>query len=124
VNGANSVAFTYDDDGLSLTVDGLTITRDPTNGLITDTTLSSVTDHRTYDGFGQLATTRPSSGPRRCTRTATTCGTRSAASNRRPKPSRARRRVELHYDTAGRLWQVMQNGVLTATYGYDANGNR
>jgi RHS repeat-associated protein len=28
------------------------------------------------------------------------------------------------YDTAGRLWHVMQNGVLTATYGYDANGNR
>jgi RHS repeat-associated protein len=28
------------------------------------------------------------------------------------------------YDSAGRLWQVMQNGVLTATYLYDANGNR
>jgi hypothetical protein len=28
------------------------------------------------------------------------------------------------YDEAGRLWQVMQNGVLTATYLYDSNGNR
>jgi RHS repeat-associated protein len=28
------------------------------------------------------------------------------------------------YDSAGRLWQVMQNGMLTATYLYDANGNR
>jgi YD repeat-containing protein len=28
------------------------------------------------------------------------------------------------YDQAGQLWQVMQNGVLTATYLYDANGNR
>ncbi|WP_348245998.1 RHS repeat domain-containing protein, partial [Salmonella enterica] len=28
------------------------------------------------------------------------------------------------YDPAGRLTEVKQNGVTTATYGYDANGNR
>jgi RHS repeat-associated protein len=28
------------------------------------------------------------------------------------------------YDAAGRLIEVKQNGVVTATYGYDANGNR
>ncbi len=48
VNGANSVSFTYDDDGLSKTVDGLTIMRDPTNGLITRH------DARAGDGFADL----------------------------------------------------------------------
>jgi RHS repeat-associated protein len=28
------------------------------------------------------------------------------------------------YDTSGRLWQVMQDGVLSSAYLYDANGNR
>jgi len=56
VNGANSVAYGYDNDGLLTSVDGLTITRDPTNGQITDATLGQVTDHRTYDSFGKLAT--------------------------------------------------------------------
>jgi hypothetical protein len=56
VNGANSVAFGYDNDGLLTSVDGLTIMHDSTNGSITDTTLGQVTDHRTYDGFGNPAT--------------------------------------------------------------------
>lgn len=29
-----------------------------------------------------------------------------------------------HYDAAGRLDAVTRDGVLTASYGYDANGNR
>ena len=56
VNGANSVAFGYDNDGLLTSVDGLSITRDLTNGLITDTALAQVTNHRTYDSFGMLST--------------------------------------------------------------------
>jgi YD repeat-containing protein len=55
VNGTNSVTFGYDNDGLLTNVDGLTLTRDPTNGLVTDSTLGQVTDHRTYDSFGKLA---------------------------------------------------------------------
>jgi RHS repeat-associated protein len=125
VNGANSVTFTYDDDGLSKTVDGLTITRDPTNGLVTDTTLGSVTDHRTYDGFGQLSTYVAKFG---------TTSLYSVSYDLRDSLGRIEQKTETiqgttvvwnyDYDTAGRLWHVMQNGVVTATYGYDANGNR
>jgi YD repeat-containing protein len=31
---------------------------------------------------------------------------------------------EYAYDEAGRLTEVKQNGVVTATYTYDANSNR
>jgi hypothetical protein len=32
--------------------------------------------------------------------------------------------LEYSYDQAGRLWQVIQNGVLTATNLHDADANR
>jgi YD repeat-containing protein len=56
VNGANSVTFGYDNDGLLTSVDGLSIVSDPANGLITDATLGQVTGHRTYDSYAKLAT--------------------------------------------------------------------
>jgi RHS repeat-associated protein len=124
VNGGNSVAFTYDDDGLSKTVDGLTITRDPANSLVTDTTLGQVTDHRTYDSFGKLSTYEAKFG-------STSLYSVSYVPD---SLGRIEQKTEIiqgtttvwnySYDSAGRLWQVMQNGVLTATYLYDANGNR
>ena len=124
VNGANTVALGYDNDGLLTSVDGLSITRDPTNGLITDSTVGSVTDHRTYDGFGQIATYEAKFGAM------SLC----LVSYVRDSLGRIEQKTEtiqgttvvwnFTYDSAGRLWQVMQNGMLTATYLYDANGNR
>ena len=124
VNGTNSVAFTYDDDGLSKTMDGLSIVRDLTNGLITDTTLAQVTDHRTYDGFGKLATCEAKFG-------ATSLYSVSYVPDSLGRIVQKNETIQgtttvwnYSYDSAGQLWQVMQNGVLTATYGYDPNGNR
>jgi RHS repeat-associated protein len=124
VNSVNSVAFGYDNDGLLTSADGLSITRDPTNGLVTDTTMGQVTDHRTYDSFGMLATYEAKFG---------TTSLYSVAYVR-DSLERVQQKTETiqgtptvwnySYDSAGRLWQVMQNGVLSATYLYDANGNR
>jgi RHS repeat-associated protein len=124
VNGANSIAYGYDNDGLLTSVDGLSMIRDPVNGLISDTTLGSVTDHRTYDGFGQLYTYEAKFGSTSLY----------SATYVRDSLGRIEQKTETiqgativwnyTYDEAGRLWQVMQNGVLTATYLYDANGNR
>jgi RHS repeat-associated protein len=54
VNGANSVSFTYDNDDRLTAAGSLTLTRDPTNGLLTGTTLGSVNDSYAYtNGFGE-----------------------------------------------------------------------
>ncbi len=124
VNGANSVAFGYDNDGLLTSADGLSITRDPTTGLVTDTTLSQVTDHRTYDSYGKLATYEAKFGT---TSLYSTVYVRDSLSRIEQKTETIQGATVVwnySYDQAGRLWQVMQNGVLTATYLYDANGNR
>jgi len=124
VNGANSVSYGYDSDGLPTSVDGLSITRNSTNGLTTDTTLGQVTDHKTYDSFGKLATYEAKFG---------TTSLYSLALVR-DSLGRIEQKTEMiqgtatvwnySYDQAGRLWQVTKDGVLAGTYLYDANGNR
>jgi RHS repeat-associated protein len=124
VNGANSVAYGYDNDGLLTSIDGLTITRDPTNGVITDTTLGQVTDHRTVDVYGMPATYEAKFGS---TSLYGLVFVRDSLGRVEQKTETIQGTTTVwnySYDVAGRLWQVMQNGGLTATYLYDANGNR
>src|SRR5207244_12665846 len=54
VNGANTIAFGYDNDSLLTSAGAETITRSAQNGLITGSTLGSVTDSRSYSTFGEL----------------------------------------------------------------------
>src|SRR5262249_28339393 len=62
VNGGSPIPFGYDADGLLTRAGDLTLTRDPQNGLLTGTTLGSVTDTVTYDGFGEPTRYRASQG--------------------------------------------------------------
>jgi RHS repeat-associated protein len=124
VNGANSVAYGYDSDGLLTSVDGLSITRDPTNGVITDTALGAVTDHRTYDSYGQVATFEARFGTTSLYSVAYVVDSLGRIEQKTETTQGTTTVWNYSYDQAGRLWQVMQNGVLTATYLYDSNANR
>jgi RHS repeat-associated protein len=124
VNGGNTMSFGYDNDGLLTAAGALTLARNTANGLLTGTTLSSVTTSQSYTSAGELATfearyagstlfasgyDRDSLG--RITRlTETLQGTTTV--------------FDYGYDPAGRLETVRTNGALTHQYGYDANGNR
>jgi RHS repeat-associated protein len=124
VNGGNEVSFGYDDDGFLTLAGDLSLSRDPANGLLTGTTLGSITTARQYDGFGELAQleakasaasifhngyTRDDAG--RILRAVETVGGSTL-------------NVEYAYDEAGRLKEVRRNGTVTAVYAYDASGNR
>ncbi len=124
VNGLNPVSFAYDADSLLTQAGALTLTRDPQTGFLTGTTLGTVTDSRTYTTFGEAQTyeaqvsgspvyavqyTRDALG-RITTKTETVEGVTTVYGYR--------------YDLAGRLDQVTTDGVVTATYTYNANGNR
>ncbi len=124
VNGANTINFGYDNDSLLTSAGSLTITRSAQHGLITGTTLGTVTDTRGYSSFGELSsyTTNVSGSPVLST------------TFTRDKLGRITQKVETiggvtttydyTYDQAGRLQEVKTNGAVTATYGYDSNGNR
>jgi RHS repeat-associated protein len=54
INGENTVAYTYDDDGLITGAGPLAITQSADNGQIAATTLGVAADSRSYNDFGEL----------------------------------------------------------------------
>ncbi len=123
VNGAHSVSFSHDADGLLTAAGALSITRHPANGRITETTVGSIVESRTLNGDGEASARTFSRG-----------GTFYAATYGRDDLGRIISKSETidgvavteeyTYDAVGRLWTVHRGGVLVATYLYDANGNR
>lgn len=125
INANAAVSFGYDPDSLLTSAGSLSRTPDPTTGLLTGTTLGAVNDTLSYDTFGALAsyaasfnstalfseniTLRDALG-RIKTKTETVQGTTHA--------------YDYGYDVRGRLTDVKIDGVLSAHYDYDANGNR
>ena len=123
VNGS-PIAYGYDIDSLLTSVGSMTLNRDAQNGLLRGTTLSNVGDTLDYNTFGE-----PSEY------TATYNGTSIfAQSLTHDKLGRVSTKTETiagvtstydyTYDAAGRLSEVKRDGVTTATYTYDSNGNR
>lgn len=124
INGANTISFEYDNDGLMTVAGDETLAYDPANGFLTDTTLGLVTDSYQYNLFGDTNNY-----------TAQVNGVNQFVSNfTQDKLGRITQKTETvqgvtHtfdyiYNDAGYLVEVKRDGVITATYTYDLNGNR
>jgi len=121
--GATPIAYTYDADGLLTGSGAETLTRDPLNGLLTGTSLGSSTTTNSYNEFGEMSAFNATFGIDNLN-----------ISYIRDKLGRITQKVEVIsgvttttdyvYDLAGRLTGVAENGVATAVYQYDSNGNR
>jgi RHS repeat-associated protein len=124
VNGINPISFQYDNDNQLIAAGSLTLSRQTQNGLLSTTTLGSVADARNYNDFGE---------PTSYSATFNSAGIY-AAQYSRDKLGRLTQKVETiggvtdtyvyTYDSAGRLSLVEKNGVSSAAYTYDGNGNR
>jgi RHS repeat-associated protein len=124
INGANTLTFAYDADGLLVQAGALTLQRDAQNGLLTGTTLGVVADALSYNSFGEPVNYSAKASATLALSTQFT----------RDKLGRIAQNVEtvggvVHtydygYGLAGRLEQVKQDGLVTASYTYDGNGNR
>jgi RHS repeat-associated protein len=117
--------FAYDTAGLLVSAGDLALTRDAQNGRLTGSTLNTVNDSWNYTGFGEaqsyvaaaastalyaMSFTRDHAG-RISTKTETLGGVTSVYTST--------------YDAArGWLTDVSSNGLPTAHYDYDDNGNR
>ena len=124
VNGSPLATFGYDGDGLLTQAGDLLIQRDALNGRIDSTFLGIVTTGETYDQFGQWATRTARAGSTELYR----------AEHTRDVLGRITGLLEVvegdttvfayDYDEAGRLVVVQADGIVTASYVYDDNGNR
>jgi RHS repeat-associated protein len=124
VNGANPVPFTYDNDDLLIGAGALLITRSPQTGLITGTTLGQVTTSNTYNAFGEVVGFSSFFGT---TPLFSYTLTRDKLGRIVEKTETIGGVTDMYtygYDLAGRLTDVVKNGVSISHYEYDANGNR
>lgn len=124
VNGANPVNFSYNADSLLTQAGALTLTRDAQSEAIIGTALGVVIDTLNYNEFGELVnyTAKVNAAPILETQFT------------RDKLGRITQKIETvsgeshtygyTYDLAGRLIQVSRDGIVTANYTYDSNGNR
>ncbi|MBK8939706.1 MAG: hypothetical protein IPM79_19315 [Polyangiaceae bacterium] len=124
VNGAHPAAFAFDDDDLLTQAGGLTLTRDPASGFVTQATAGLVTEAWTYSDYGEVETY-----------TATVGGVVQIAWSyvrddlgrivEKTETTPAGTRVLVYeYDLAARLSAVYEDGLLVESYGFDDNGNR
>ena len=124
VNGSNTANFAYDADGLLTAAGSLTLARNAQNGLLTGTSLSSSGTTQSYNSFGEVAQFTANQG----------ASTVLGINYQRDDLGRIIQKTETiggltdtyayGYDGAGRLSLVGKNGTTTASYAYDANGNR
>ncbi|MGA7314967.1 MAG: RHS repeat-associated core domain-containing protein [Silvibacterium sp.] len=124
INGANTIAFTYDNDGLVTKAGALTLTSNAQNGLLTDTTLGSTTDARTYNSFGELTGYTASHAGTALYSVAYTRDADSRISSKEETISGKTNTYAYSYDLAGRLIGVSENGTSISSYSYDTNSNR
>jgi RHS repeat-associated protein len=124
VNGGPSVGFTYDRDGQLITAGALTISRSPSTGFITGTTLDAIVDGQVYTPYGQLAVQAASASGNALFNLSYTRDSIGRITESMQTVGGATTTRAYTYDPAGRLTEVRENAALMAIYEYDANGNR
>jgi RHS repeat-associated protein len=117
--------FAYDADGLLVSAGDLALTRDAQNGRLTGSTLNTVNDSWNYTGFGEVQSYVTAAGS---TALYAMSFTRDHAGRITTKTETLGGVTSIYtytYDAArGWLTDVSSNGLHTAHYDYDDNGNR
>ncbi len=124
VNGSNAIPFQYDADSLLIKAGDLTLTRSAQNGLLTGTALGSLTDSYSYNGFAEVTAYEAKYGTSSLLRFEYDHDKLGRITQKRQIKGGITHTFDYGYDTAGRLSEVKRDNVVTASYGYDSNGNR
>jgi YD repeat-containing protein len=102
----------------------ISLTRNLSTGLLTGTQLGNVTTQRTYNTFGELASETASYQGNVLSQVQYSRDKLGRIISQVKTSEGVTTTLEYSYDLAGRLVEVKQNGVVTESYEYDANGNR
>jgi RHS repeat-associated protein len=124
VNAANPITFSYDADSLLTQAGALNLTRSAQNGLLTGTSLGTITDSLSFNGFGEITSYTASNGATPIFSTQFTRDPIGRVAEKMETIGALSTTYDYAYDTAGRLTGVKQNGVSGSSYTYDSNGNR
>jgi RHS repeat-associated protein len=124
INGGSTIGYLYDNDGLLVGAGNLTLTRNTLNGLLTGTTLGSVTDAWIYNGFAEPTGYTAYYGASPLFNVQYAYDNLGRINQKTETIGAVTDIYQYEYDLAGRLQNVIKNGSTISTYTYDANGNR
>ncbi|MCP5197341.1 MAG: hypothetical protein H6974_11225 [Gammaproteobacteria bacterium] len=124
VNGQDPIAYQYDPDRLLIQAGELTLTRDPQNGLLTSATLGHTTESHAYNAFGEVQQSISQVDGTTLLDLAYTYDRLGRITQKTETLEGVTTVYAYTYDAIGQLTEVKQDGTVTATYTYDANGNR
>lgn len=124
VNGSNAVTFGYDRDGLLTQAGQLGLARDAQNGRLVADSLGGAKSSYAYDSHGALAGMTAAVNGTSLFGTTYTRDSLGRITDLAEQIQGATHDRQFTYDSAGRLATVTVDGVLAASYAYDANGNR
>ena len=128
VNGADGVNFAYDDDSLLTQAGGLSLNYSGQNGLLTGTHMTAGTDTTTdayvYNSFGEVTGYNAKFNLTGLFNVQYSYDALGRITRKVDVVSGVVNTFDYGYDSAGRLSQVTKNGLVTANYTYDSNGNR
>jgi RHS repeat-associated protein len=122
--GGSSLTFNYDADGLLTTAGALGIKRNAQHGMVERDSVGNVLAVRGYDAKGAIANLTTSRSGTALFQASYTRDSLSRITSLTETVGGTSITSGFTYDSAGRLFEVRRDGVLTATYEYDLNGNR
>src|SRR5712664_1553255 len=124
VNGEPPIKREYDPDRLLTQAGVLALRRDHRNGLLAATVLGNVATTQEYNGFGELKLVRAVFKDREIFTEQYERDALGRIVRKNETVDGQARAYAYTYDGAGRLINVTRDGIRTAHYEYDANGNR
>ncbi|AUX41281.1 uncharacterized protein SOCE26_026910 [Sorangium cellulosum] len=124
VNSGAALSFGYDADGFLNLAGGLTLNRHPQNGLYTGSSVGVVSDTVSPDEYGAVEAYVAQVAGSAVYEVSYTPDALGRIDQRVETIMGQTHAYDYAYDLAGRLTDVVRDGVLTAHYDYDANGNR
>jgi RHS repeat-associated protein len=124
VNGGHTIPFTYDLDSLLTGAGALTLNRDAQNGLLTGTSLGSVSDTLSYNPFAEPSAYEATVNSSPVFRQQYTRDDLGRITTKTETAQGLTDTYGYSYDVAGRLTEVKLNGATLTSYEYDSNGNR
>jgi RHS repeat-associated protein len=124
VNGGNSVAFTFDKDGLVSKAGSLALAHNAKTGLYTGSTLATLKDTITYNAFAEQAAHTAKHGTTVLYKAVYTRDNIGRIVTLKDTIGGTTTSYGYTYDNAGRLITIKKGSTTIAGYVYDTNSNR
>ena len=124
-SGNRHIFYTHDADDALVEAGQMKLAYGETSGLLSTTTLDDINDDRQYNAFGEMGNYEAIHGATTSLyKTAYLYDSLGRITTITETVQGVTKTLAYNYDEAGRLSSVAENGPQTASYTYDANGNR